>query len=515
MHTLIGALARYLGFNPLGWLLDTRRMRELVGAFQQNRKIDKKAVHFAVVVMPWMGTGVPWFSLVCGLFLADRGNKVTFIVDDMPFGANGFRSRCIVGCIDSVLKLLRGQHEVIHLGEKVTSSPLDERAQKSIERLATLNAVWELRGEMVQDGRSQYTARTVGQFGEAYGAIANVLSANHFDVLFVPGGMWGTTGIWSERARAEGMRLATYDGGNGTIMLCVNGVASQLQDIPTAYSLLKDHANSHGSHAFIVESALAEMGRRRSGVDKFASQIKGHRNVDARFKDAVLVALNSSWDSAALGLHAVYEDSAQWIVETAKYLLDNTSAQVIIRQHPAERLKAGRSSDDYSGLLSRHLGSNPRLHFIAAEDPVNSYDLLEQVAVVVVYTSTFGIEAVANGKPVITPSNSYYSDLGFVRKATSLAQYHQYLSDAVSGQYAVTQTMRDDAMCCFYLTQCCNWVFSPFNPEGFPEWGRYDLDKLSQLDKVQMTIHALEQNVPIAFLHHRSRLADQSSQGRS
>jgi hypothetical protein len=298
-------------------------------------------------------------------------------------------------------------------------------------------------------------------------------------------------------------------------MLCVNGVASQLQDIPKAYALLKTHAQSHDSHAFIVESALAEMGRRRSGVDKFASQMKSTREVDARFKDAVLVALNSSWDSAALGLHAVYEDSAQWIVGTAKYLLDNTSAQVIIRQHPAERLKAGRSSDDYLSLLIRHFGSNPRLHFIAAEDPVNSYDLLEQVAVVVVYTSTFGIEAAANGKPVVTPSNSYYSDLGFVRKAASLAQYHQYLSDAVSGQYFVMPTMRDDALCCFYLTQCCNWVFSPFNPEGFAEWGRYDLDQLRQLEKVQMTIHALEQNVPIAFLHHLERIAGQSSERRS
>jgi hypothetical protein len=332
----------------------------------------------------------------------------------------------------------------------------------------------------------------------------------HFSVVFVPGGVWGSTGIWAECARAKGVRLASYDGGNGTIMLSVNGIASQLQDIPQAFSLLKAHSSSYESHAFIVESALTEMGKRRAGVDKFASQMQGTRKADARFEGAVLLALNSSWDSAALGLHAVYDNSAQWIVETVRYLLENTSSRVIVRQHPAERLDSVRSSDDYQALLERHFGNHSRLHFIAAAEPVNSYDLLEQVVAVVVYASTFGIEAVANGKAVVTASNSYYSDLGIVRKATSVTQYHQYLLDALSGRHVVTPAMQDDALYCFYLTQCCNWVFSPFNPEGFGEWSRYDLVQLRQHEKVQMTIQALDQNVPIAFLHHLARLAHQS-----
>lgn len=513
MNILNRAISRCLGFSPFAWVSDTRRMRDLVRGFPESGQASESALHFGFVVMPWLATGVPWFSLACGLLVANRGSRVTFIVDDMPFGGSPLRLRFIVGCINSVLKLLRGRYEVIHLGERLTSSPLDAMALNLIRRLSALNAVWELRGEMVQSRRDRYIARAVDQLSVSYGAIASVLAGSDFDVLFVPGGVWGSTGLWSERARAHGVRLATFDGGGGTIMLSVNGLACQLQDIPQAYALLKANAKSHGSHAFIVESALAEMVRRRSGVDKFASQIKGTRAVDQKLKGAVLVALNSSWDSAALGLHAVFQDSSQWIVETARYLLDNTSVPVVIRQHPAERLKAGRSSDDYAGLLARQFGSNTRLHFIAADDPVNSYDLLEQAAVVVVYTSTFGIEAVANGKPVVTASNSYYSKLGFVAKAESLAQYHQHLSDALSGQYFVTPGMRDDALCCYYLTQCCNWVFSPFNPEGFADWSRTDLDKLLQNEKVKMTIEALEQNVPIAYLHHLTRIASQVSQG--
>jgi hypothetical protein len=179
---------------------------------------------------------------------------------------------------------------------------------------------------------------------------------------------------------------------------------------------------------------------------------------------------------------------------------------VIVRQHPVERLEIARSSDDYRSLLRQHFGSHPRLHFVAAEDPVNSYDLLAQVAAVVVYTSTIGIEAAANGTPVVTESRSYYSDLGFVRRATSLAQYHKLLSEAVSGLSPVTPAMRNDALTCYYLTQCCNWVFTSFNVPDFQEWSRRDLHLLAQEVSVRTIVRAIEDDVPVSYLNHLAKL---------
>lgn len=506
MPPLIRALASTLGFNPLTWLRNTRRMRKLVGNFEIKHPPKQGAIRFAIVVLPWMGTNVHWFSLVCGLFLESAGNKVTFIVDDLPFGEHGLRYRFVLGCIHWVLQMLRGRHDIIYLSDHVSTAPLDSASMQSVERLAELNAVWALRGEMKETGRQRYITMAIRQLGVSYGAIASVLEGDHYDAMLVPGGVWGASGIWVEHARIAGVRVASFDsGGFGFLMFSVNGIAAQLQDIPRAFALLKDHNESSGERDFIIETALAEIKKRRSGIDKFASQMQGASEGDARFEGAVLVALNSSWDSAALGLHAVFENSAQWIIETTKYLLNNTSVPVIVRQHPAERLEIARTSDDYRNLLIRHFGRHPRLHFIAADEPVNSYDLLEQVAAVVVYTSTIGTEAAAHGKVVVTASHSYYSNMGFVWKATSLAQYHQHLSNAVSGRYLVTQGMRDDALFCYYLTQCCNWVFSPFNPEGFAEWSRQDLAQLCQHEKVKMTIQALEQNIPVAYLNHLAR----------
>lgn len=513
MHPLISTLARKMGFSPLVWLRNTHRMRVLVGGFDLTRPPKEGAVHFAIVVTPWMGTDVPWFSLVCGLFLASSGNKVTFIADDLRFGGHSLRFRFVVGCVRSVLRLIRGHHEIIHLSYRVSSSPLNCSAQHLVDHLAVLNAVWALRGEMDTAGRQRYTERAIRQLGASYGAIACVLQSGSYDAVLVPGGVWGSSGIWAALARDAGVRVSSFDsGGYGTLMLAADGIASQLQDIPRAFMLLKAHIASREEHTLVAESAHAEIDRRRSGVDKFTSQMKGARETDKRFAGAVLVALNSSWDSAALGLHAVFENSTEWIVETTKFLLDTTLVPVIVRQHPAERLEIARTSDDYRGLLRSHFGSHPRLHFIAADEPVNSYDLLKQVVAVVVHTSTIGIEAAVHGKAVVTASHSYYSDLGYVWKAISLDQYHGFLSDAVAGKHIVTPDMCDDALYCYYLTQCCNWVFSPFNPEGFMEWCRYDLPQLSQHEKVKMTVQALEKNVPIAFLNHLARLENKSIQ---
>ena len=216
--------------------------------------------------------------------------------------------------------------------------------------------------------------------------------------------------MWASHARTVGVRFGSFDsGGYGTLMFAADGIACQLPEIPRALAMLKVRcAASEAEHRFVINAALAEIGRRRAGTDKFASQMMGASSGEERFDGAVVLALNSSWDGAALGLHTVFEGNTQWIVETVKYLLEHTEAPVVVRQHPAERLEIARTTDDYGALLQRNFGSHQRLHFVAADAPVNSYDLLERAAAVVVYTSTIGIETAGHRKPVITASSRLF-----------------------------------------------------------------------------------------------------------
>lgn len=508
MRTLKFALFRLLGFNPQGWLLNTWRMAAWVQALESSKpSAAQAATRIAVVITPWLGTSVPWYTLATGVLLAAKGNRLTFILDDYPFGDSPVRYRFVLHCLQFVLGRLDARHRVVVLSRQRAEAPPAQNGVSLIKRLARLNAVWALRGEMLVAGRQRYTDRCIEQLSAANKPIAGFLQMETFDLLFIPGGVYGTSGLWAEHACAAGIRVASFDsGGYGTAMIACNGIACQLQDIPEAVRLLKARCAADPVEGrFAADSADAEMAKRRAGVDAFASQVQGGGSGDLRYDGAVLIALNSSWDAAALGLHSVYADNTEWIVESTRYLLSHTTASVIVRQHPAERLPIAHTTDDYRSLLRKHFGDHPRLHFIAADQSINSYELLERVAAVVVYTSTIGTEAAALGKPVITPSRSYYSRLGFVWQATELHEYQALLSAAAKSELVVTSTMREDAKLCFYLTQVCNWVFTPFNPADFKDWIRIDPPQLAGDAKTQSVLKSLQENVPVAFLNHLER----------
>ena len=489
------------------WLRDAGRMRRFVAGMPGAAPAARPPRRVAVVLAPWSGSEVPWFSMAFGLLLAARGSTVTFILDDMPFGSGGKRWKLEIACIRSVLKAVRRRHRVVELSAFAPAGAVSEASRAAIARLAHLNMVWTHRGESKIPAGAAEAAQALLETSD--GRIAAAVKAEPFDVLFVPGGVWGTSGLWIRHARAAGARVASYDsGGYHVLLLAVNGIACQLQDIPRSFALLKEHAATGPERSLVTDFALGEIGKRRAGTDKFASQVQSARPKDPRFTGAVLIALNSSWDSAALGLHAVFPSTQEWIVETTRYVLANTQAPVVVRQHPVERLPIGRSNDDYGALLRQHFGDDPRVHFIAAADPVNSYDLLEQACAVVTYTSTIGVEAAVQGKMVVTESSSYYADLGFVLKATTAEQYFQHLSDAVSGRRTVTAEMQADAVYCYYITQCCNWVKTPFTVPDFPQWSLLPFSDLAQDRSVRSVLEAVETDTPISFLNHLHRLAE-------
>jgi hypothetical protein len=494
---------RYLTFNPLDWVRQVLEMRRFVRSYRPVNTSEGKRGHFAVVVMPWLGTAVPWFSIASGLVLASLGAKVTFVVDSLPFGRERWRFRLILICIRSVLRALPKQFAIREIAEQTPCQLPTDSELAFIESLATLNTIWALRGDTKTEGRASYREHIRTQIRFAVGTIRGFLAKSHFDSLFLPGGVYGSSGVWAWCARNHQIRSASFDsGGRGQMILSVDGVASHLDDIPRAFSLLKESIQSEGTLALARDAALAEMARRRAGTDRFSSQLQHTTALDSRFNGGVLLALNSPWDTAALGLHEVFDSTAQWILETVRSVLDKTSAQVIVRQHPGERFAMHRSSDDYGELLRNNFGSDSRITFIAATDPINSYELLERVSVVVVYTSTIGVEAAAKGKVVLTASSSYYSAMGFVWAATEFSAYQNSLVNAAAARYSVTDQMKDDALLCYYLTQCCNWVTSPLSPEAYDDWIRFSFSDLVVQPFVNLTYSAVRDNVPVSFRKH-------------
>lgn len=506
MTSLSIALREKIGFNPVGWVRARKQMIRRVEEFLPLLDGNNKGPDALVVITPWQGTSIPWFTLVVALMMAKSGARIRFVIDDIPFGENLFRHRFIIRAVRSVMAVVARRFDVVLLSER---QPLDvdDAARAEIERLARLNATWALRGEMQQEGREALVQREIAQTSAAQQYIAALFATVPLpDVLLTPGGVFGHSGMWLYEARKCAIRIASFDaGGYETTMVAADGMACQLQDVPRAFRLLKgDWARDADSRQRALDRAEVEIGKRRLGTDAFASQVAGAGSGDGDLAGGILIALNSSWDAAALGLHRAYASNTEWIVETVRYLLQETDRTVIVRQHPAERLAIAATSENYAQMLRQVFGENDRLVFIAAEDPINSYALLEQVAAVVAHTSTIGIEAVAFGKPVVTGSACYYADLGFVEQSGTREGYERLLGQAAVGQLRVSEAMRDDARLCFYLTQCCNWVFSPFNPADFKRWIDKPIAYWQEQPSVARMIEAFNTGQPVALLNHHA-----------
>jgi hypothetical protein len=465
-----------------------------------------KGPRVLAVITPWAGTWVPWYTIALALLMAARGCKLSLVIDGFVFGEKPWRHAFVMRCLLVVMRVLQVRFDVSLLSTaKESATVAVAPPSRLVLALADMNTTWQLRGEMIKVGRQQYLDRCAAQLGLAEAPIEAMLSGETLDVLLIPGGVFGTSGLWVAHARAKGLRICSFDAGSDEVgMFSALGVACHLHDIPDAFRRLKSQG-TQAEQAFAYRAAQDEMAKRRKGVDAFASQIAGAGSGDARHDGAILIALNSSWDAAALGLHTVFKDNSQWIVETVRHVLARTDNNVIVRQHPAERLPIGATSDDYRELLLQNFGNEPRLHFVAAADRINSYDLLSRVALVVTYTSTIGIEAAAFGRPVVSPSMAYYTGLGFTWKASGLADYQAMILAGASGHLQVTTQMREDAHLCYYLTQCCNWFFSPFSPGNFSRWSQIGLKGLHQDAQVQLAIKSLTSGIPWAYLNHQQR----------
>jgi hypothetical protein len=500
-----------IGFNPAGWLRYAFEMRRYLRELKIAPPTEGQATpHFLVAVIPWLGTGIPWLSLATGRMLAASGAKVTFVLDDMRFDPKAARHHAVVMAVGHAMDGLHDEHRVIRLSELPRAEVEVDHAL--VERLAAANAVWELKGETIKQGRAEIERANAALLEKAYGPIAKALAEVCPDVVFAPGGVFGTSGLWARAARRGGVRFASFDnGGMGTWMVAADGLACHHGDIPRAVATL-DTQLSRAGRAEAIRVAAGEIDARKKGTDTFAYQVAGSGTAGEELRGAVLIALNSSWDSAALGIHEAFSSNIEWIVETVRHLLREGTAPVIVRQHPAERFDFARTSDDYARVLQEEFDNHPRLRFIAAQDPVNSYTLMEKSRAVVVHSSTIGNEAASLGIPVVTPSKAYFSSLGFVNAAETREAYFTLLDAAANDRLNVSGRQREQAQLCYYATQVSNWVRSEFNPEQFKTWRKRPLSHWLAEPATRRMLDALLTNVPVAILNHQDRLREHNSQ---
>jgi hypothetical protein len=171
----------------------------------------------------------------------------------------------------------------------------------------------------------------------------------------------------------------------------------------------------HGGTAWAQFGRLWQKGQRQG-----ASNIRQSLGLDEE-RPIVLVATNVVGDSLALNRQIFTDGMADWLSQSLRYLAGRPDVQTVVRIHPGELLGAGMPSEKVVRNALPDLPAHVTL--IPPDSEVNTYDLIENAHIGLVYTSTAGLEMAMHGVPVLTAGQTHYRGKGFTLDPKTLTEY--------------------------------------------------------------------------------------------
>jgi hypothetical protein len=260
------------------------------------------------------------------------------------------------------------------------------------------------------------------------------------DVVVILNGMLVTDRVLMELARRRGVPVVTYERGwiADTLLFARNEPANRA-DIEQLGIAWRD-GRLTGDQNRVLDEYLAE--RRTGGrcvVDYWPSVLDNRRRIVEDLSldptlPIVTLFSNLEYDTAVLEMDIGFDCMFSWLTQVVEYASRSCQFQLIIRIHPAEaRLPKVERADL---LLPRILAAFPELppwiKVVPPESPISSYSLVSLSEMVLVYSSTIGLEAALSGKPVVVAAEVHYRGKGFTYDVTSPADLISILSDPAS-----------------------------------------------------------------------------------
>lgn len=136
---------------------------------------------------------------------------------------------------------------------------------------------------------------------------------------------------------------------------------------------------------------------------------------------------NLIWDASLEAENCPYPEVFNWIQDTIEYFQNQEVKKLIIKTHPAERV---RGTNEPVGKWIRDnytLASN--ITILDPDTSVNTYQLLTQIDASIVYNSTVGFESVYLDTPVITGGDTHYRNVGISCDPTTKVEYLELLEN--------------------------------------------------------------------------------------
>ncbi len=257
------------------------------------------------------------------------------------------------------------------------------------------------------------------------------------DVVLTPNGSILEMGAVYQVARLLGIPVVTYEFGEQRerIWFAQNGEV-MLQETDSLWQAHKDTILTEEQwqqvRALFTSRQNADLwqnfSRRWQGQpSQGGERVRSSLGLDSR--PIVMLPANVIGDSLTLGRQVYSQSMTEWLLRSVAYFAERPQVQLIVRIHPGERYTKGPSVAEVVSGAFHGTPLPEHIHLVAADDPVNTYDLVEIADLGLVYTTTVGLEMAMSGVPVVVSGHTHYRDKGFTLDPGSWEAYFQMLDD--------------------------------------------------------------------------------------
>lgn len=387
-----------------------------------------------------------WIShlTLLGLALAGLGHRVDLAYlpyDGWQHPENDYdlRQQNLYG--RRVLQQAEPMLEAFSMLDQRPTQPLPPAMKAAIESLSVRDTQYTLQVEEVGGEDELFQLRLARNTSAAQAAL-QWMQQNQPDAVLLPNGWILEFGAVYLAAQHLGIPVVTFEFGEQRDRVWLSQSSPvMLQDTTEMWIARKHEPITQAQLEQVRELYAARQGaslfrnfyRQWQGApSEGAEQVRAKLGLDGR--PVILLAANVIGDSLTLGRQVFTESMTDWLQRTLDFLADSKRAQLVIRAHPGELALDGPSIMD---VLRAFMPEVPEhVHLIAADDPVNTYDLISIADLGLTYTTTVGMEMAMSGVPVIAVGNTHYRGKGFTLDPTSWQAYFAMLEAVLADPQA-------------------------------------------------------------------------------
>ncbi|MCP4482336.1 MAG: hypothetical protein GY817_06095 [bacterium] len=254
------------------------------------------------------------------------------------------------------------------------------------------------------------------------------------DISIVLDGVYSMRGVFHEYLKAKKVNSYVRDNssrGDNFDIILMNSSFLDSKNLTRWFDFSQKYEVSDDQRKQMIDYFEARLNMKKENRMYFPEQKK--MSLSAFAKPIFLLFPNVLWDGNIVERDRIFKHILEWLEETIKFFKNNPeSGHLIVRFHPSESTLLSTSLSLEHILreeFPKEYFNLENITFISSSSYVDSYDLIRQADVCLIYDNTTAQEAVYLEKPVVLVSNGRNSRKGFTFEPENKEEYFEILKN--------------------------------------------------------------------------------------